>query len=57
MMALTMMLIALMVCLTLGIGMKVKEKAEAQTLADTAAYSQAVMTARTFNSIALLNRA
>jgi len=56
MMALTMMLIALMVCLTLGIGMKVREKAETQTLADTAAYSGAVLTARTFNSIALLNR-
>jgi len=57
MMALTMMLVALMVCLTLGIGMKAREKAETQTLADAAAYSGAVATARTFNSIALLNRA
>jgi putative Flp pilus-assembly TadE/G-like protein len=56
MMALTMMLIALMVCITLGVGMKVKEKMEAQTLADASAYSGAVLTARTFNSIAILNR-
>ncbi|HEY8209858.1 MAG TPA: pilus assembly protein TadG-related protein, partial [Myxococcaceae bacterium] len=55
-MAVTMALIGLMVCLTLGIGMKVKEKAEAQTLADVSAYSGAVATARTFNSIAILNR-
>jgi len=56
MMALTMMLIALMVCITLGVGMKVKEKMETQTLADASAYSGAVLTARTFNSIAILNR-
>lgn len=56
MMALTTMLIALMVCITLGVGMKVKEKMEAQTLADASAYSQAVLTARTFNSISILNR-
>jgi len=56
MMALTMMLVALMVCITLGIGMKAREKVETQTLADASAYSGAVMTARTFNSIALLNR-
>src|SRR6185295_17937895 len=56
MMALTMMLIALMVCITLGVGMKVKEKMETQTLADASAYSGAVLTARTFNSIAIVNR-
>jgi len=56
MMALTMMLIALMVCITLGVGMKVKEKMEAQTLADASAYSGAALTARTFNSIAIINR-
>lgn len=56
MMAVTMVLIALMVALTLGIGMKAKEKMEVQTMADVSAYSGAVVTARTFNSISLLNR-
>ena len=55
--ALTLLLITLMVCMTLSIGTKVKEKMELETAADAAAYSQAVATARTYNSVAVLNRA
>jgi hypothetical protein len=55
--ALTMLLMVLMVTMTLSIGMKTREKIELQTVADTAAYSNAVVTARTFNGISLLNRA
>lgn len=54
---LTLLLLTLMVCMTLSIGMKAKEKMELETAADAAAYSQAVATARTYNSISLLNRA
>jgi hypothetical protein len=55
--ALTLLLLTLMVCMTLSIGTKVKEKMELETAADAAAYSQAVATARTYNSISVLNRA
>jgi len=55
--ALTLLLLTLMVTITLSIGMKAKEKMELETAADAAAYSQAVATARTYNSIAVLNRA
>ncbi|QRK11811.1 pilus assembly protein [Archangium violaceum] len=55
--ALTLLLLVLMVTMTLSIGMKVKEKMELQTMADAAAYSNAVATARAFNSISLMNRA
>jgi hypothetical protein len=54
---LTLLLLVLMVCMTLSIGTKVKEKMELETAADAAAYSQAVATARTYNSISVLNRA
>lgn len=56
-MSLTMLLLTLMVCITLSFSMRVREKMEAQSIADLAAYSSAVATARTFNSIALMNRA
>ncbi|ATB41476.1 hypothetical protein CYFUS_006942 [Cystobacter fuscus] len=56
-MSLTMLLLTLMVCVTLSFSMRVREKMEAQSIADLAAYSSAVATARTFNSIALMNRA
>jgi hypothetical protein len=52
-----MLLVTLMVMLTLSFSMKVREKMEAQHVADLAAYSSAVATARTFNSIALMRRA
>jgi len=55
--ALTLLLLVLMVTMTLSIGSKAKEKMELQTLADAAAYSNAVATARTFNSVSLMNRA
>ncbi|PTL84616.1 pilus assembly protein TadG-related protein [Vitiosangium sp. GDMCC 1.1324] len=55
--ALTLLLLVLMVTMTLSIGMKAKEKMELQTVADAAAYSNAVATARAFNSISLMNRA
>jgi hypothetical protein len=55
--ALTLLLLVLMVTMTLSIGMKTKEKMELQTMADAAAYSNAVATARAFNEISLMNRA
>jgi hypothetical protein len=55
--ALTLLLLVLMVTMTLSIGMKAREKMEMQTVADAAAYSNAVATARTFNAISLMNRA
>jgi hypothetical protein len=54
--SLTLMLLALMVLLTVSMGLRVREKMELQTLADAAAYSDAVATARTFNVIAVMNR-
>ncbi len=56
MMTLMALLLTLMVMMTISIGTKAKEKMEVQTMSDSAAYSQAVVTARTFNSISLLNR-
>jgi hypothetical protein len=55
--ALSTLLVVLMVVLTLSFSMKVRERIEVQTLADAAAYTNAVATARTFNNIAVLNRA
>ncbi|HEX8822318.1 MAG TPA: pilus assembly protein TadG-related protein [Archangium sp.] len=55
--ALTLLLLVLMVTMTLSIGMKAREKIELQTVADAAAYSNAGATARTFNSISIMNRA
>ncbi|MBZ4419661.1 pilus assembly protein [Myxococcus sp. RHST-1-4] len=54
---LSMLLVVLMVVLTLSFSMKVRERIEVQTVADAAAYTNAVATARTFNNIAVLNRA
>jgi hypothetical protein len=54
--ALTMLLVTLMVLVTLSLGVRVKERMELQTLADTAAYSNAVAAARTFNLLAVMNR-
>ncbi len=55
--ALSLLLLTLMVCMTLSFGTKAKEKMELQTVADQAAYSTAVATARTFNVISVTNRA
>lgn len=54
--ALSMLLVVLMVMITLSYSMKVRERIEVQTVADAAAYTNAVATARTFNNIAVLNR-
>ena len=54
--ALTLLLLALAALFTLGLGVRIKERMELQTLADTAAYDNAVATARTFNSLAVVNR-
>jgi hypothetical protein len=55
--ALTLLLLALMVLMTLGFGMRAKERVEIQMAADAAAYDEAVSVARTFNAIAVMNRA
>jgi hypothetical protein len=54
--ALTLFLITLMVTMTLGIAARVRENHELQTLTDAAAYSNAVVTARAYNNIAIENR-
>lgn len=54
--ALSLLVLTLMVLMTLSFGARVKSRMELQTIADTAAYSNAVATARTLNSIAVLNR-
>jgi hypothetical protein len=54
--ALTLFLMAVMVILTLSISQRVSDRMELQTAADAAAYSEAVATARTLNSLAVLNR-
>jgi hypothetical protein len=54
--SLAMLLLTLMVLMTLGLGVRLHERAEQQTVADAAAYSEAVVTARTFNTVASLNR-
>ena len=56
MFALTMLLLTLLVCMTLSFGTKAKEKMELQIAADAAAYSNAVVTARTYNVLSVLNR-
>jgi hypothetical protein len=55
--SLTMLLTSVLVLLTLSIGTRVKEKMELQAVADAGAYSNAVITARAYNEIALMSRA
>jgi Putative Flp pilus-assembly TadE/G-like len=52
----TLLLLVLMVTMTLSFGTKAKEKMEVQMVADTAAYSTAVATARVYNLQAVNNR-
>jgi hypothetical protein len=54
--ALTLLLLTLMVCMTLSFSMRIREKIETQNLADAAAYTNAVATARTFNHVSMFNR-
>ncbi|OJH35213.1 pilus assembly protein TadG-related protein [Cystobacter ferrugineus] len=56
-MVISLFLLTLMVTVTLSIGTKVREKMEVQAVADAAAYSNAAVTARVYNEIALLSRA
>jgi hypothetical protein len=54
--ALTMLLVTLMVLITLGLGFRIRENHELNNLADVSAYSSAVVNARSYNNIAILNR-
>jgi hypothetical protein len=54
--ALTLLLITLMVLVTLGLGFRIRENHELNNLADATAYSSAVVNARAYNNIAILNR-
>lgn len=54
--ALTLFLLVLMVTLTLGIAMRIRDNHEAQTMADAAAFSTAVETARAYNDASIINR-
>ena len=54
--ALGMVVLVMMVCMTLSFGTKAKQKMEVQIVADQAAYSTSVATARSFNILALVNR-
>jgi hypothetical protein len=54
--ALCMLLVMLMAMMTLGIGQRVREKIELQTMTDAAAQTDAVLTARAFNEVSLSNR-
>jgi hypothetical protein len=54
--ALTMLLVVVMACMTLSISTRVRRKLELQTIADTAAYNDAVSTARGLNAMGVINR-
>lgn len=54
--AFTMLVLVIMVLMTIGLGMRIHERQEQQIVADAAAYSEAVATARAFNATATLNR-
>lgn len=54
--SLAMLFLALMITMTLGLGLRIRQRHELQNLADAAAYSNAVMTARAFNNMATINR-
>lgn len=49
-------LTTLLVLVTLSVGQRTRDRIEAQIAADAAAYSNAVVTARTLNQMALINR-
>ncbi len=55
--AVTVILLTAGVLVTLALGARIKERMELQTLADAAAYDNAVVAARTFNSLSVTNRA
>jgi len=49
-------LMTVLVLMTLSLGQRTRDRIEAQIAADAAAYSEAVVTARTLNQLALINR-
>ena len=55
--AITLLVVTVMVMMTLSIGVSTARRTDLNNLADTAAYSSAIATARTFNTASLLNRA
>jgi hypothetical protein len=57
MFAMFLLVLVLLVMATMSLSRLTQQKMEMQVANDTAAYSQAVATARAFNSVALLNRA
>ena len=54
--AMSLLLLAAMVCMTLSFGTKAKERMELQQVADQGAYSTAVAVARSFNLLSTTNR-
>ncbi|MBL8954469.1 MAG: hypothetical protein JNK82_27065, partial [Myxococcaceae bacterium] len=54
--AISLFLLALLAFFGIALGVRVRERMELQTLADAAAYDNAVATARTFNALAVVNR-
>jgi hypothetical protein len=54
---LCLLLLTVLVMMTLSIGTRVRDKLELDNLSEVAAYNDAVVVARTYNSISLLNRA
>ena len=55
-MSLTLLLCVLMVMMTLSINARIRQRLELQNVADAAAYSNAVASARALNSLSLINR-
>ena len=55
-MSVSLLVVTVLIVMTVAIGQKARDKVELQTMADTAAYSNAVATARAFNTFSLLNR-
>ena len=54
--ALMLLVLTVMVLGTVGIGVRAKQRVELQMVTDAAAYSEAVVTARTFNMVSVMNR-
>src|SRR5690242_366451 len=55
--SLCVLLLVVMVMMTLSIGSRVRDKLELDNLAEVSAYNDAVLVARTFNTVSMLNRA
>jgi hypothetical protein len=55
--AITFLALSVMIFMTLAVTARLRRKMELQTAADTAAYTNAVVTARAYNAMSMLNRA